>query len=198
MLKGNPGLVAAEFTAGRGIAQPIHHWQSIPVAKLLVDGGADVNALTTVHEGETPLNLKVRFGTLDHVRFLLEHEADPNLRPAMCIASESMSEIIVLLQEFGWDIRRGAMLHHDANHGFGKRIQTWLEHGADPNWKDERGRTALHVLAMRGTGESGINALIEAGVHVDNRDESGKTAMDYARAAEKQVARRVLERLGSE
>lgn len=66
----DPQLVRAEFTGGRGIAQAIHHWRSIPVAMLLLDRGADVDALTTVGcAGETPLMMQLRFGTLEGARF---------------------------------------------------------------------------------------------------------------------------------
>ena len=41
-------LVQSEFTGGRGIAQAIHHWRSIPVGRLLLDSGANINALNTV------------------------------------------------------------------------------------------------------------------------------------------------------
>lgn len=192
-----PRLVHAEFTAGRGIAQAIHHWQSIPVAEALLSAGADINALTTVHAGDTPLMLMVRSGRLNDVEFLLKRGADPNLGAAMHLPSGEMEKAIELLLEYGWDIRRGSQLLHDANHGHGRRIATWLEYGVDPNQADEQGRTALHLLAIRGSGRNAIRALIEAGADVNRQDHDGLTPLDHARGARRDVATRLLEELGA-
>ena len=78
-LRADPSLASAEFTAGRGIAQAIHHWRSIAVGEFLLDAGADIDALTTVHLiGETPLMMQLRFGTVAGTRLLLERGANPN------------------------------------------------------------------------------------------------------------------------
>lgn len=188
-------LVRVEFTAGRGLAQAIHHWKSIGVGALLLDAGADIHALTTVHEGDTPLGMQVRFGSLETVRFLLERRADPNQRPRMHMPSERMVETIQLLLDFGWDIQQGHQLLHDANHGHGQRVVNWLRFGVDPNARDDRGRTALHLLAERG-GRAAIRALVEAGADLERRDQTGRTPLEIAREASSQSAARELESLG--
>ena len=190
-------LARAEFTGGRGIAQAIHHWISIPVAKLLLDAGADINALTTVHSGETPLVLQVRRGSVDAVRFLLEQGADPNLRPQTHMPSESMPDLLKLLMEHGWDIQRGNQLLHDANHGHAKRILVWLEHGVDPNVCDEHGATALHILAAKGIGREAIQALVDNGADINRRDDNGDTPLDLALKAEKHIVAKELVVLGA-
>lgn len=196
-LQKQPNLVSAEFTAGRGIAQAIHHWRSVPVGELLLSAGADINALTTVHSGETPLAMQVRFGSIEAVRFLLEKGADPNLRPKMHMPSKTMRALIGLLLEYGWDIHRGSQLLHDANHGHGSRIGIWLDHGVDPNLRNEAGRSALHLLAARGTGREAIRALVDAGADLKLKDNNGRTPLDVARSAKRLTAAGELIELGA-
>ena len=152
-------LVQSEFTGGRGIAQAIHHWRSIPVGRLLLDSGANINALTTVGcAGETPLMMQLRFGTLAGVRFLLDRGANPNLGGLKHTPSASMAEALELLIRHDWDINERVggrtLLHHDANHGHGIRVRLLLDH-------------------------------------------EGRTPLDHAASASRQVAARALEKLGA-
>ena len=199
-LKADPEFVHAEFTGGRGIARAIHHWRSIPVGKLLLDGGADVNALTTVGcAGETPLMMQLRFGTVEGVRFLLANGAKTNLGGLKHSPSTSMAAGLKLLLRHGWDINErvgGRTLLH-ANHGHGKRVQLLLGHGADPDIKDAEGRTALHLVSARGVGAETIRALVEAGALVDARDDQDRTPLDLAASARSQAAVRMLQKLGA-
>ena len=199
-LTANGKLVQAEFTAGRGIARAIHHWTSTEVAELLLDAGADLHVKTTVHDGETPLAMQLRFGTIAGVEFLLERGADPNQGVTTNIPTDRLEQSIQLLQANGWKIngsdatsRRSTMLHHDANHGFGSRIQIWLTHGADPNVKDAAGQTPLHILAARGTGRDAILALLNAGAEINAKDDAGNTPLDLARRAERDTAATTIE-----
>lgn len=192
LLHARPDLVAAEFTAGRGIGRAIHHWKSIEMAKTLLDCGANLNELNSLQE--SPLSLQLRFGTIAAVAFLLEQGADPNIGEGAHLPSADMRTRIELLLEHGWDINRGQLLH-DANHGFGSRVQTWLSYGANPNVTTADGKTALHLLGSRGTGRAAIRALAGAGADLQARDNAGKTAIDYARAANQNVAAQEIESL---
>ncbi|MCY3556436.1 MAG: ankyrin repeat domain-containing protein [Gemmatimonadetes bacterium] len=197
----DPRLVHAEFTGGRGIALAIHHWRSVPVGRLLLDGGADVNALTTVGcAGETPLMMQLRFGTLEGARFLLDNGAEPNRGGLKHTPSASMAESLELLVRHGWDINERVdgrtLLHHDVNHGHGKRVRLLLNFGADPNLRDGECRTALHLICARGTGAETIRALVEAGADPDARDHGGRTPLDCAASARGRTAFHALVELG--
>ena len=201
-LRADPNLLSAEF-AGRGIAQAIHHWRSTAVGELLLDAGADIDALTTVHFiGDTPLTMQLRFGTLEGVRLLLDRGANPNRGLTKFMPSKSMPVLIKLLLDHGWDINEGAgrrtLLHHDANHGHGAKVRILVDHGADPNIKDAAGRTPLHLIAAKGVGREAIRALVKVGADVNARDDEGNTPLDLARWANRQMATQELIALGAE
>ena len=201
-LTDDPELVHAEFTGGRGIARAVHHWRSVPVGRLLLDGGADVNALTTVGcAGDTPLMMQLRFGTLEGVRFLLENGAEPNRGGLKHTPNATMVEGLELLVGHGWDINERVggrtLLHHDANHGHGRRVRLLLDFGADPNLQDGEGRTALHLVCARGTGSETIRVLVEAGADPDARDHGGRTPLDCAASAKGRTAFHALVELGA-
>lgn len=201
-LREDPELVHADFTGGRGIARAIHHWRSVPVGRLLLDGGADVNALTTVGcAGESPLMTQLRFGTVEGARFLLENGAEPNRGGLKHTPSASMTEGLGLLVGHGWDINERVggrtLLHHDANHGHGNRVRLLLDLGADPNLPDSEGRTALHLVCARGTGADTIRSLVEAGADLEARDHGGRTPQDYAASARGRTAFHTLVELGA-
>jgi hypothetical protein len=194
-LRSDTCLIHSEFTAGRGIAQAIHHWKSVMVAELLVDAGGNLEVLTTL--GESPLTMQLRFGTVEGVQFLLEKGVNPNHGTGGHMPSHSMGELIELLLAYGWDINNGQMLH-DANHGHGKRVETWLTYGANPNLRNRHGQTALHLIAARGTGRDVITMLVESGADINARDDDGNTPLDLARRASTQIAAQQLTKLGAD
>lgn len=189
LLATSTNLVHAEFAGGRGIAQAIHHWSRPRLGALLLGEGANLEAVNTL--GETPLAMQLRFGSLDAVRFLLDQGADPNHGPCVHMPSDTLAERIEVLLAHGWQIGHG-QLHHDAKHGFGARIRVWLQYGVDPNAQDDSGRTALHLVAAKGTGREAIGALLDAGADVHALDAKGKSPLEIARFAPRQVALRVL------
>ncbi|MYE69972.1 MAG: hypothetical protein F4237_07995, partial [Gemmatimonadetes bacterium] len=66
-----------------------------------------------------------------------------------------------------------------------EKIALLLAAGADPNTVDDYGRTALHLLVSRGSGDGAVErisvpALIDAGADVHARDDRGRTALHDA------------------
>lgn len=189
MLVSDPQLVNAEFTAGRGIAQAIHHFRSVGMATVLLDAGANINARTTVHHlGDTSVGIQLRFGTVEAVEFLLSRGANPNGGMLKFMRVESMPVLVPILLRHGWDIDEGrdvrTLLHHDAGHGHTQKIRILLSHGADPNTRDVNGQTALHLVAAKRRSEAAIRLLTEAGAQLDAKDGNGKTPLHYARLAQ--------------
>ena len=167
---------------------------SVSAARLLLNAGAEHSALNTL--GETPLTTQLRFGTIDCVQFLLDHGADPNLGARGHMPSGTMEPLIQLMLRHGWDINKGQLLH-DANHGHGKRVITWLRHGANPNAATEQGQTALHLLAARGSGRDAIAALVQAGADIHARDHKKDTPLSLALRASSRAAEETLRQLGA-
>ena len=186
MLAEDAKLVDAEFVAGRGIAQAIHHFQSIEMGTVLLDAGANKNARTTVHHvGDTPVGIQLRFGTMDAVELLLNRGASPNGGLLKFMHAKSMPVLVPLLLKHGWDIDEGrgvrTLLHHDTAHGHAKKMQILLTHGADPNSRDASGRTALHLVPKHASNAAAIRLLLEAGADRHRKDDDGNTPLDYAK-----------------
>lgn len=81
-----------------------------------------------------------------------------------------------------------------------RRDLTWigflLQNGANPNVRDNRGRTPLVVATQRGFVD-GVEALVEGGAQVDIADETGETPLISAVHARNTAMMRVLLEAGA-
>ena len=200
MLNEEPQLVHAEFTAGRGIAQAIHHFRSAAMGCLLIDHGADLNARTTVHQvGESPVAMQLRFGTTAGVELLLTRGACPNDGLLKFMRVENMPQTIPLLLQHGWNIDEGAgaqtLLHHDTAHGHTRKVELLLHFGADPNTRNSDGQTPLHLAVTKRSRPTQVRRLLEAGASINAKDTWGKTPLEYARQVDSN--RQILELLAT-
>lgn len=78
ILTANPTLVQSTDLQGYPILQQAVRWRDAPMVKLLLDKGADINALD--REGKTPLHHAVWSRQEAMVRLLLERGADLNVK----------------------------------------------------------------------------------------------------------------------
>jgi len=95
------------------------------VARLLIDQGADVNAIAENPSLVQPLHSAVACGSMEIVKILLENGADVNA-----------------VQHGGWTALQAA-----AKHGNQKMVELLLQHGADPELAADDGQTAITMAA---------------------------------------------------
>jgi len=154
----------------------------------LLERGASVNA--TDHDGNTALHGAINRHRVDAVRMLMEHGADANARNNMGTtpllwAVYAQSEIVNILVE------NGAPLNESDNDGETPLLiamktgrldiaKLFIEHGADTKITDPvSGQNLLHITAIRDYPDV-VGPLVEAGVAVNAKDNSGATPLRYA------------------
>lgn len=130
------------------------------------------------------------------VDLLIDSGYEINFRDWYVLVGQGPKRFDTLVKKFlatGWDInerrkhRRGLWtpLHWVAQRGLPNGIACLLANGADPNVKDDKGRTPMHIIAQKGVGKNQIALLIEHGGDINARDVDGKTPLDYAQKAKK-------------
>jgi len=171
--------------------------QEFDKAKELVRSGVDVN-YQDPSSGSTALMLACGYDFADMAKFLVEHDADLNLRDklgqtALMIAAYRSVELFNLLLSKGADIKvkdqegRTALTH--AWVGVLSEevpldvVETLLNKGADVNEAPDRGRAEGYtclMMAARNNRPDLVTFLIEKGANVNARAKDGKTALALA------------------
>lgn len=150
---------------GAGDDEEFEEKTAAAMVRTLLNAGADARAVipvpnTVPPRTETVLHIAVQMNNAEAVKLLLNAGADAN--------SATLPDNVTPLME---------------GHGGSKELYSeLLDHGADINARDAKGRTALIHAAMHQC-EHGVidtRSLLEAGADVDVRDNFGKTALDYA------------------
>ena len=173
-----------------------HFW----IAELLHRHGADVNARGK--SNNTLLHAACIAGNPDIVQWLLNHGADVNTQsdrgsfPISSAVGLGHLQLVRMLLEFNADIDvcrdfgRG-LLHMAATCLYGGHVgvmQLLLDHGSNPNARDDGGSTPLHhcswwqkegFFPARGSVE-GTRLLLEYGAIVDPEDNEGRTPLRLA------------------
>jgi ankyrin repeat protein len=156
----------------------------LPMVKLLVDRGADVNI-----EGKkgSPLIWATLTGSEDIAALLLQKGANANSSlygrtPLMYAASRGKADMVRLLIEHGADVNKNspqgsALLHAVESKDF-QTVEYLLEKGANPNTYSGSGRSPLVVAASDGSREI-VNALLQKGAN-PNESYDRKTARQIA------------------
>ncbi|KAI9110703.1 hypothetical protein K1719_018141 [Acacia pycnantha] len=149
---------------------------NIRCARLLVEGGANVNA--RCNDGRTPLHRAAANGDRRMVEMLVEMSADPTItddrdHSALDIASDEGHKEIVEIMAQGEEVLTAA------RHGDVKKLETLLKRGASVQYRDQYGLTALHAAAMKGHKEM-VSMLTETGLDLECEDEEGHAPLHMA------------------
>ena len=126
--RSNDGFTALHFACFFG--QP-------DAARLLIERGASVDAVTSNPMKLMPLHSAASARNLEAARLLLEHGAPINAR-----------------QQWGW-----VPIHAAAQNGDRAMVELMLKHGADPKLSNDEGKTPAMVAREKGHAE--IAALLE-------------------------------------
>ena len=153
-----------------------------------------INAAVAPPFSKIPIISAVERGQLKVVKFLLDHGARVDVRPAglpglgrtplLVAASTGQKAIAELLLANGADIKaRDKMglgaLHLAADKGFLTVAELLIARGAEVNAVDNDGDTPLHSAARSGQPEM-ESLLIKHGAEVNARDNRGRTALSLA------------------
>jgi ankyrin repeat protein len=146
----------------------------LDIIKLLIDGGADVNArmhssteTRTVfthqwlyEDGATPFLRAAQSSDLVLMRFLLEHGADPKLN------TDDGTTPLMVASGIGWVEGVTYEWSRDAND---ESVKMLLDLGVDVNLHNSEGRTALMGAAHKGRNEI-VQMLVDHGAELDAHD----------------------------
>lgn len=127
-----------------------------PIVQLLLEGGADVNALD--ERGDNPLGLEaLRVGRTDLLEMLLEWGADPDKK-----------------NRRGW-----TPLHHAVYVSNEDAVRVLLENGAHPDGEVQGATAPLHLAVMH-CQETVVTLLLDSGADQGLVDCRGRTAFELA------------------
>jgi ankyrin repeat protein len=160
----------------------------IDFIKLLVEHGANVNARTKEvppgrrwlyslgdvswvdMTGQTPFLRAALSGDTISMRYLLDHDADPN------ISTLGGTTPLMAAAGVDWTVAQTYTVSKEA---LLEAVKICLEKGADVNAKNSMGLTPVMGAANRGSDEI-INYLVEHGAKLDVKDAAGRTPVAWA------------------
>jgi ankyrin repeat protein len=157
----------------------------------LLNRGFDPN--TRDPQGQHGLILALRYGALSVVDALLDDDAthvdvrtEKDESPLMLAALRGLREICERLISKDADVNKPgwAPLHYAATGGHLPVMQLLLEHHAYIDAASPNGSTPLMMAAMYGS-PSAVQLLLDAGADPYLKNHLGLTAIDFARAAQR-------------
>lgn len=133
--------------------------------------GADVDAATS-DEGITPLIYAVSNNRLETVKTLLKYNADPNKAtlgnetPLLIAVKSQNSQILKALRDAGVDVEHQNL----------EICEILIRYGADINYQDNRGVTALNYASIYGYFYL-VDILLYYGADIDKKANDGTTPL---------------------
>ena len=161
---------------------------SMPLIRLLLEKGANVNARTREvpparkwlyalndvswvdYTGQTPFLRAAFSGDITVMRLLLDHGADPNL------ATNGGTTALMAASGVGWVVQQ---TYTESMPSLLEAITICLEHKADVNAVNSMGLTALLGAANKGANDI-IKLLVANGARLDAVDKQGRDAYRWA------------------
>lgn len=170
--QGNTALIHA---AGAG---------QVEVMAALLKARANVNQRNWGGKGRSALAWAAAGGHLEAMRLLLDRGADTGSigQAVLDAAASGQAEALRLLVKRGADRRLASQALLSAaqaadSPGMPETVRLLVGLGADPNARDEAGRTALLHGLRHGWAEPALRALLAAGADIKAGDEEGWTAL---------------------
>lgn len=191
-LQGNPELIGFRGKKGENLLhvccgididkRGLSATDSVRTADVLLDASLDVNkeAFTEGDWKATPLYYAISRGrNLELAKHLLERGADPEHCLWAAAFKDNVAAIRLLVQA-GATV--DALYEGDTPFLFAvkwsrfKAAEALLKAGAEVNFRDETGKTALHYMLKKRSDAKYVKPLLEHGAHLDVQDHDGVTA----------------------
>ena len=201
LLRENPALANAKMPDGKTALQQAAHWDRAEIAQALIDGGADISAVSWVH---TPLSWAVVMRANAVARVLLAAGAELDL---WCAAGLGMMDAVKSYWDQNGNLQAnpsrtggsikgndgkylpkppptvkevlGDALYIAARNRRVGAVRWLLDHDADPNIPSYYGGTALHWAVVRNHVEV-VDLLLKRGADPNLCWEDGAAALDIA------------------
>jgi len=155
---------------------------SIRLAEVLLSRGLDINdaAFTEENFKATPLWYAIAFGkNIPLAKFLLSHGSDPNYCMFAAAYNDDHAAIRLLTDH-------GAAIDPEAEGSTPilfaiqwsrfKAAEELLKRGANPNYQDSRGMTALHCMLKKSVDKKYFRMVLRYGARTDIPNKAGLTA----------------------
>jgi uncharacterized protein len=155
---------------------------SIQLSDILLARGLDINdaAFTEQNFKATPLWYAIAFGkNIDLARFLLRRGSNPNYCMFAAAYNDDAAAVRLLAKngaEIDPEAEGATPLLFAVQWSRFKAAEELLRCGADPNYQDSKGMTALHCMLKKGADKSYIRMILGYGAKTDIENKAGVTA----------------------